>query len=119
MVALCAHMLVERGLLDLDAPVARNWQEFAQADKAHIPVRWLLGHRAGLPALRRDMPPQSLHDWHALPCALAEEAPWWTPGTQHGYHAHLPILGGGGHSAGQRQECGPVLPHRGGGTPRN
>jgi len=87
MVALCAHMLVERGLLDLDAPVARYWPEFAQADKAHIPVRWLLSHRAGLPALRQDMPPQSLYDWQASTSALAAEAPWWTPGTQHGYHA--------------------------------
>jgi CubicO group peptidase (beta-lactamase class C family) len=87
MVALCTHMLVERGLLDLDAPVARYWPEFAQADKAQIPVRWLLSHRAGLPALRQDMPPQSLYDWHAFPRALAAEAPWWTPGTQHGYHA--------------------------------
>jgi CubicO group peptidase (beta-lactamase class C family) len=87
MVALCTHMLVERGLLDLDAPVARYWPEFAQADKAHIPVRWLLSHRAGLPAIRQDMPPQSLYDWHAFIRALAEEAPWWVPGTQHGYHA--------------------------------
>jgi CubicO group peptidase (beta-lactamase class C family) len=87
MVALCTHMLVECGLLDLDAPVARYWPEFAQADKAHIPVRWLLSHRAGLPALRQEMPPQSLYDWHAYTSALAGEVPWWTPGTQHGYHA--------------------------------
>jgi CubicO group peptidase (beta-lactamase class C family) len=87
MVALCAHMLVERGLLDLDAPVARYWPEFSQADKAHIPVRWLLSHRAGLPAIRRDLPAESLYDWHAFTAALAETAPWWTPGRQHGYHA--------------------------------
>ena len=87
MVALCTHMLVERGLLDLDAPVARYWPAFAQADKAHIPVRWLLSHRAGLPAIRQDMPPQSLYDWHAFTRVLEETAPWWTPGTQHGYHA--------------------------------
>jgi CubicO group peptidase (beta-lactamase class C family) len=87
MVATCAHMLVERGLLDLDAPVARYWPEFAQAGKATIPVRWLLSHRAGLPAIRRDMPPQSLYDWHAFTRALAETVPWWEPGTRHGYHA--------------------------------
>lgn len=87
MVALCGHMLVERGLLDLDAPVARYWPEFAQAGKETIPVRWLLSHRAGLPAIRRDLPPQSLYDWQALTEALAETAPWWEPGTQHGYHA--------------------------------
>lgn len=87
MVALCAHILVERGILDLDAPVARYWPEFAQADKGQIPVRWLLSHRAGLPAIRRDMPAESLYDWHAFTAALAETAPWWTPGAQHGYHA--------------------------------
>jgi CubicO group peptidase (beta-lactamase class C family) len=87
MVAICAHMLVERGLLDLDAPVARYWPEFAQAGKAHIPVRWLLSHRAGLPAIRQDIPPQSLYDWHALTGVLAETEPWWEPGTRHGYHA--------------------------------
>lgn len=87
MVALCAHMLVERGLLDLDAPVARYWPEFAQAGKAHIPVRWLLTHQAGLPAVRRDMPLSSLFDWPSYPAALAETAPWWEPGTRHGYHA--------------------------------
>ncbi len=52
MVALCAHMLAERGKLDLDAPVARYWPEFAAAGKQDIPVRWLLSHRAGLPAIR-------------------------------------------------------------------
>src|SRR5215831_3328032 len=87
MVALCAHMLVERGLLDLDAPVARYWPEFAQAGKAQIPVRWLLSHQAGLPAVRRDMPPQSLFEWHTFTEALAETEPWWEPGTRHGYHA--------------------------------
>ncbi len=87
MVALSTHMLVERGLLDLDAPVARYWPAFAQAEKDTLPVRWLLSHRAGLPAVRRDLPPQSLYDWHAFTAALAETKPWWEPGTQHGYHA--------------------------------
>jgi CubicO group peptidase (beta-lactamase class C family) len=86
-VALCAHMLAERGKLDLDAPVARYWPEFAQAGKAHVPVRWLLSHRAGLPAIRRDLPAAALFDWTAMTAAIAETAPWWTPGEQHGYHA--------------------------------
>jgi CubicO group peptidase (beta-lactamase class C family) len=87
MTTLCAHTLVERGLLDLDAPVARYWPEFAQAGKAHTPVRWLLSHRAGLPAIRQDMPAQSLYDWHTFTAALAATEPWWEPGTRHGYHA--------------------------------
>jgi len=87
MVALCAHMLAERGKLDLDAPVARYWPEFAAAGKQDIPVRWLLSHRAGLPAIRRALPAGALFDWTAMTAALAETAPWWTPGERHGYHA--------------------------------
>ena len=87
MVALCAHMLAERGKLDLDAPVARYWPEFAAAGKQDIPVRWLLSHRAGLPAIRRALLAGALFDWTAMTAALAETAPWWTPGERHGYHA--------------------------------
>ena len=87
MVAVCAHMLAERGKLDLDAPVARYWPEFAAAGKQDIPVRWLLSHRAGLPAIRRALPAGALFDWTAMTAALAETAPWWTPGERHGYHA--------------------------------
>jgi len=85
--ALCAHRLVEAGRLDLDAPVARYWPEFAQAGKERIPVRWLLSHQAGLPALRKPLPQDALYDWPVLCEALAAETPWWEPGTQHGYHA--------------------------------
>jgi CubicO group peptidase (beta-lactamase class C family) len=87
MVALCAHMLAERGKLDLDAPVARYWPEFAAAGKQDIPVRWLLSHRAGLPAIRPSLPAAALFDWTAMTAAIAETAPWWTPGERHGYHA--------------------------------
>jgi len=87
MVALCAHMLAERGKLDLDAPVARYWPEFAAAGKQDIPVRWLLSHRAGLPAIRPSLPAGALFDWAAMTEAIAETAPWWTPGVRHGYHA--------------------------------
>ena len=87
MVALCAHMLTERGKLDLDAPVARYWPEFAAAGKQDIPVRWLLSHRAGLPAIRRPLPAEALFDWRTMTEAIAETAPWWTPGERHGYHA--------------------------------
>jgi CubicO group peptidase (beta-lactamase class C family) len=85
--ALCAHRLVEAGKLDLDAPVARYWPEFAQAGKERIPVRWLLSHQAGLPAVRKPLPQDALYDWPVLCEALAAETPWWEPGTQHGYHA--------------------------------
>jgi CubicO group peptidase (beta-lactamase class C family) len=87
MTALCAHQLVERGLLDVDAPVARYWPEFAQGDKGDIPVRWLLCHKAGLPAVKKLLPMSALFDWDAMTSALAEQEPWWEPGTRHGYHA--------------------------------
>ena len=87
MTALCAHRLVSEGRLDLDAPVSRYWPEFAAAGKDALPVRWLLGHRAGLAAVRNTLPNEALYDWDAMCSALAAETPWWTPGTAHGYHA--------------------------------
>ncbi len=87
MVAVCAHRLVERGLLDVDAPVTRYWPEFAAAGKETLPVRYLLCHKAGLPAIREQMPRGSLYDWDAMAAALARTEPWWEPGTKHGYHA--------------------------------
>ncbi|MFK7895979.1 MAG: serine hydrolase domain-containing protein [Myxococcota bacterium] len=86
MTALCAHRLVEQGRLDLDAPVAQYWPEFAQAGKEEIPVRFLLSHQGGLPAIREKMPEDSLYDWDAMCQSLAKTEPWWTPGTKHGYH---------------------------------
>ena len=84
--ALCAHSLVSRGRLDLDAPVARYWPEFAEAGKEHIAVRMLLNHQAGLPAIEAPMPDDALCDWGAMTRALAAQRPWWPPGTAHGYH---------------------------------
>jgi len=87
MTAICAHMLVDRGELDLDAPVAEYWPEFAAAGKGAVPVRWLLSHRVGLPAVRDALSLQDMYDWEPMVAALAAEKPWWEPGTQHGYHA--------------------------------
>ncbi|MFZ1890179.1 MAG: serine hydrolase domain-containing protein [Candidatus Binataceae bacterium] len=85
--AMCAHRLVDQGKLDLDAPVARYWPEFAQAGKDKLPVRFLLSHQAGLPAVRKQLAPGTFYDWNAMCAALAEQEPWWEPGTRHGYHA--------------------------------
>src|SRR5262249_16013083 len=85
MTALCAHRLLDRGLLALDAPVARYWPEFAQAGKGDISVRWLLSHRAALPAPPARLPPGSLYGWAVMCSALAEAAPCIPPGTV-GYH---------------------------------
>jgi CubicO group peptidase (beta-lactamase class C family) len=87
MASLCVLMLADRGELDLDAPVARYWPEFAQNGKAEIPVRMLLSHRAGLPAIAKPLQPTDIFNWNTMTSALAEQKPWWTPGTKHGYHA--------------------------------
>lgn len=85
--AICALALVDEGKLDLDRPVAAYWPEFARGDKGALPVRALLDHSAGLPAIRELLPPEALFDWSAMTTALANETPWWTPETMHGYHA--------------------------------
>jgi CubicO group peptidase (beta-lactamase class C family) len=87
MTALCAHILVDRGMLDLDASVARYWPEFAVAGKETIPVRMLLSHTAGLAAIRERISLETLYDWDRYVAAIAAQAPWWEPGTANGYHA--------------------------------
>ena len=85
--ALCAHILADRGLLDLDAPVAAYWPEFAAGGKESVLVRHLLSHRAGLAGLREPHTPAQLYDWELTVNRLAEQEPWWEPGSRSGYHA--------------------------------
>lgn len=86
-VALAAHLLADRGLLDLDAPVAAYWPEFAAAGKEKVLVRHLLSHRAGLAGLREPHSLEQLYDWELTTRRLAATEPWWEPGTRSGYHA--------------------------------
>lgn len=83
--AMCAHRLVDQGLLDLESPVERYWPEFT--DKRAITVASLLSHRAGLPGIREPLPSEALYDWNRMTSAFAAERPWWEPNTKHGYHA--------------------------------
>ena len=85
--ATCAHLLAQRGELDLDAPVADYWPEFSTAGKADIPVRWLLSHQAGLVDVDRAMTVEEALDWTTICDALADSPPLWEPGTGYGYHA--------------------------------
>jgi CubicO group peptidase (beta-lactamase class C family) len=87
MTALCAHILVDRGRLELDVPVARYWPEFAQNGKGGITTRHLLSHTAGLAAMRAPLDEAAFYDWGRITAALAAESPWWEPGTANGYHA--------------------------------
>ncbi len=86
--AVCALRLVDAGALDLDAPISRYWPEFAQAGKATLPVRYLLTHQAGLPAVASALPAGAVLEWDAMTAALAAQAPWWEPGERHGYHVN-------------------------------
>jgi len=86
--AVCLLRLVEAGRVELDAPVGRYWPEFAQAGKGQVPVRYLLTHQVGLPAVARPLPAEAWGDWTLMTEALAAQAPWWEPGTGHGYHVN-------------------------------
>lgn len=77
--------LVESGQVDLDAPVAKLWPGFG---KETIAPRHVLSHRAGLPAIRKPLPDGAALDWPRMIRALEEQAPWWEPGTAHGYHVN-------------------------------
>ena len=86
-VGLAAHVLATRGQLDLDAPVAQYWPEFAQNGKDGVTVRHLLTHQAGLAAVTEPLPDDGMCDWDLVVERLAVQAPMWAPGTTHGYHA--------------------------------
>ncbi|MGH3564353.1 MAG: serine hydrolase domain-containing protein, partial [Mycobacterium sp.] len=82
----CVHQLVERGVLDLDAPVARYWPEFGQVGKENITIAMVLSHRSGAIGPRNRMPWQDVTDWDLVCERLAAAEPWWQPGTAQGYH---------------------------------
>ena len=87
MTALAALVLVDRGDLDLDAPVAKYWPEFAARGKARIQVRQLLSHTSGVSGWEQPVTLEDLYDWDKSTALLATQAPWWEPGTLSGYHA--------------------------------
>jgi len=88
LLAVLAAWCAGQGLLDSDQPVARYWPEFGAAGKDAVTVRQLLSHQAGVPAIRRRLPPGAMLDWHLMTGAIAGQAPWWEPGTGHGYHVN-------------------------------
>lgn len=84
--ALCAHILIDRGELDLHAPVTEYWPEFGKNGKEHATVAMMLNHSVGLPALREPVKGGGYYDWSYMTERLAEEEPFWEPGTRNGYH---------------------------------
>ncbi len=87
MTSLCAHLLMERGELDPDAPVAKYWPEFAANGKGDMPVRWLMCHQSGLTGLAVPVTLTDYYDWEKITGLLAEQAPFFPPGTTSGYQA--------------------------------
>ena len=87
MTALCALLLADRGELDFAAPVARYWPEFAQKGKEAVEVRHLMSHSAGLSGVEGGATAELYYDWDEMCTRLAEQEPWWEPGSQSGYHA--------------------------------
>lgn len=85
--ALCVLRLVDQGKLELDMPVAAYWPAFAQHGKGTITLRHILGHRAGLPAIRAALPDAAMQDATIIERHLERTQPWWQPGSAHGYHA--------------------------------
>ncbi len=84
--ALCAHILADRGELNLSAPVCEYWPEFGKNGKEKTIVSMLLNHSAGLPAFRDPIKPGGYYDWDYMVKRLEEEEPFWEPGTLCGYH---------------------------------
>lgn len=93
MAALTVLVLVDRGLLDLDAPVATYWPEFAAGD---VLVRHVLGHTSGHAGWTEAITPEDLCDLERTESLLAQQEPWWPPGTASGYHllSHGHLLDG-------------------------
>ncbi len=85
--AIAVAVLVDRGLLDYAAPVARYWPEFAQQGKGQITVSQLLSHQAGLPGFVEPTSLEDFYDWPGIIGRLERQAPMWPPGTQNSYHA--------------------------------
>ncbi len=85
-VSLAAHMLMARGKLDIEKPVAAYWEEFAASGKSEITVRQLLNHRSGMAGWREKVPVGVLYDWKWATDLLAAQKTFWEPGEASGYH---------------------------------
>ena len=93
MAALAALVLVDRGELDLDAPVAKYWPEFAAQGKGGVLVRHVMSHTSGVSGWQEPVSMADVCDWEKSTALLAAQASWWEPGTSSGYqmisHGHL------------------------------
>ena len=86
--AVVAAQCVANGLITYDTRVASIWPAFAVHGKEELTLRDLLGHRAGLPAIRKRLAPNAMFNWKLMTESLATETPWWPAGEEHGYHVN-------------------------------
>jgi CubicO group peptidase (beta-lactamase class C family) len=86
LLSVIAHALHERGVIDVDSPIAETWPEFAAAGKGSITLATFLSHQAGLIGVDRRLSVDDVIDWDPAVEALAAQRPYWEPGTDHGYH---------------------------------
>jgi CubicO group peptidase (beta-lactamase class C family) len=84
---LAALMLVERGDLDVHAPVGNYWPEFSAKGKKDVEVRHLMSHTSGVSGWEQPFSVRDMYDWETACERLAQQRPWWEPGTAAGYHA--------------------------------
>jgi CubicO group peptidase (beta-lactamase class C family) len=86
-VSFCPHLLSNRGLLDIDAPVTDYWPEYGQNGKAATTVKMLLNHQSGICAVREKLPDGAYANWDLIVKAVEKQKPFFEPGTAHGYQA--------------------------------
>ncbi len=86
--ATAIHILVERGVLAYDEPIAKYWPEFAQRGKQSATIRHALTHRVGVPQMPDAVTPELMADWDYMCEAIAALEPLWEPGAKTGYHAY-------------------------------
>lgn len=87
MAATCLLMLADRGELDLDAPIATYWPEFAANGEGGVTLSHVMGHTAGLSGWDPAIQPADLYDWDKAVGVLGAQSTWWEPGAFSGYHA--------------------------------
>ena len=84
--ALCAHILIDRGELKTKEKVTKYWPEYGKKGKEETTVEMILNHSAGLPALRTEVKEGGFFNWNYMVELLENEKPFWIPGEETGYH---------------------------------
>ncbi|MFD0003424.1 serine hydrolase domain-containing protein [Streptomyces sp. NPDC127178] len=84
---LVVALLIQEGTLEPDRKVTYYWPEFGAEGKGSLTLRDLLAHRAGLVGLDAGFTDDELADDRAIAERLADQRPFWRPGTAFGYHA--------------------------------